>query len=240
MNVVKQILTIIADSPTRRVTTSTLKIENLEFHLLLMENKGYLVIQEVNSKPVNCDYQVDTTWEVYLTWEGYDFLETLNKEDKKTEKTESTAYYQKDILEILNENIVKEIDREEWNKVLNQSQYNFLVIEIFEDYGHMEEINYIQKFQSQLEAENFIKDAKDKYEESLNNKYNYVKNYVANASQEIIDELVKQLNFFKEPSIDHLINSLSKTELVVVDGYTPPKVINHTSNFYYMLEIKEN
>ena len=77
MKIVKQILTTIADSPTRKVATSSLKVEDLAFHLLLMSNKGYLVIQELNSKPVNYDYQVDTTWEVYMTWEGYDFLETL-------------------------------------------------------------------------------------------------------------------------------------------------------------------
>lgn len=234
MNIVKQILTIIADSPTRRVPFSALKVKDLAFYLLLMENKGYLVNQEIDSDILD--------YEVYMTWEGYDFLETLNKEDKKTEKTESTAYYQKDMLEILNENIVKEIDKEEWNKVLNQTQYNFLVIEIIEDYGYMEEINYVQRFQSRLEAEAFIKDAKDKYKESLSDKMEYVKNYISNASQETINKFVKQFVFkdWNNNKLDYLIILLNQSESVVVEGYDPPKVANYLSNFYHILEIKEN
>lgn len=238
MNIVKQILTIIADSPTRKVPLSALKVKDLAFYLLLMEKKGYLVNQEIDSDILD--------YEVYMTWEGYDFLESLNKELQQplNEKTESGADYQKDILDLLNENIIKEIDKEEWNKVLNLTKFPFVVFEMYVDYDIIKDANFVQKFQSRLEAEAFIKDAKDKYVKSLNDKMEYIRNYVDTATDDQMIKIVAQIdstashkNETRYVIIQYLFDSKKQYDF---EGYNPPEVLPSNSQYYHILEIKEN
>lgn len=241
MNIVKQILTIIADSPTRKVPLSELKVKDLAFHLLLMENKGYLVNQEITSVKANYDTQVDLTYEVYMTWEGYDFLETLNKEVKKVEYG---ADYQKDMLEILNENILKEIDKEECNKILDSIKLPFIVFEMYSDYDIIKDANFVQRFHSSLEAESFIKDAKDKYVKSCSDRMEYIKNYINSAPDDQMINIVAQI----DPTASHK----NETRYIIVqylfdskkqydfEGYNPPEILPPNSQYYHILEIKES
>lgn len=121
---------------------------------------------------------------------------------------------------------------------------SFIVFEMYIDYNIIKLPIFVQKFQSRLEAESFVKDAKDKYVKSLNDKMEYIKNYVNTATD---DQMVKIL-----AQIDLTASHKNETRYVIVqylfdskkqydfEGYNPPEILPSNSQYYHILEIKEN
>lgn len=231
INTVKQILTILADYPKRLVPlASFIKVKDLDFHLSLMQDNKYLVVQTM---PGNQNY-----YEVYMTWKGYDFFESLNRE------IELAADYQKDMIEILNENIIKEIDKQECDKILNSLKFPFIVFEMYSDYDIIKDANFVHKFNSRSEAEAFIKDAKDKYIESCIDKMEYVKNYINSATDDQMINIYTQTDstLYHEDKmryviVQYLFDSKKQYDF---EGYNPPQILPSNSQYYHILEIKED